>query len=195
MRRPSTRQRRLVILLLALLTFGIAYYGGNRYSSAPPTRISGVVLNPAMPVPAFQLHDQTGHPFGNAQLGEHWSLLLLAPHSNQDESALRSLIQIHNRLADDPVLQQQTLFIYAAQKPSETLAEMFTSLGKNFVLLGGEATKLDKLFEQLGNPPGEVDNLLLYLVDPDTNIQALYAGELDAAGISQDLHSLIAHRR
>jgi cytochrome oxidase Cu insertion factor (SCO1/SenC/PrrC family) len=195
MRRPSTRQRRFVILLLALLTFAIAYYGGNRYSSTPPAQISGVLLNPAVPMPAFQFQDQAGQPFGNAQLQGHWSLLLLDPQSNPDDHALRRLIQIHNRLADEPVLQQHTLFIYAVHHSSESFIEKFASLGRNFVLLGGDPTEIDSLFEQLGNPPGEVDNLLLYVIDPDANIQALYTGELDAAGIAQDVHALIARRR
>jgi hypothetical protein len=195
MRRPSTRQRRFVILLLAVLTFGIAYYGGNRYSTQPPARISGMLLNPPMPVPAFQLRDQAGEPFGNAQLEEHWSLLVLDTLSGLNDSALRKLVQIHNRLADDPVLQKQTLFILAVKQSSETAVEKLTRLGDNFVLLSGEAAQTDPLFEQLGNPPGEGDNFPLYVVDPDSRIQALYMDELDAAGIAQDIHTLIAHRR
>ena len=195
MRRPSRRQRRFVILLLALLTFAITYYGGNRYSNPPPVRISGVLLNPAIPMPTFQLQDQAGQSFGNERLQGHWSLLLLDPQSDRDDHALRKLVQIHNRLADAPVLQQHTLFIYVVQHSKEAFVEKFTTLGRNFVLLGGEPPQIDDLFEQLGNPPGEVDNLLLYVVDPDANIQALYTGELDAAGIAQDIHSLIARRR
>jgi hypothetical protein len=195
MRRPTRRQRRFVILLLAVLTFGIAYYGGNRYSTPPPAQISGVLMNPAIPVPAFQLRDQAGEPFGNAQLAGHWSLMLLDPRADHNDYALRKLVQIHNRLADDPVLQQHTLFIYTVKQSSEPLVKQLTGLGKNFVLLSGESAHTDPLFEQLGNPPSEVDNLPLYVVDPDANIQALYIGELDAAGIAQDIHSLIAHRR
>jgi hypothetical protein len=195
MRRPSTRQRRFVILLLAVLTFGIAYYGGNRYSTQSPAQITGMLLNPAMPLPAFQLHDLNGEPFGNEQLEEHWSLLLLDTQSGLNDTALRKLVQIHNRLADDPVLQQNTLFILAVKQSSEALVERLTGLGNNFVLLSGEAAQIDPLFEQLGNPADAGDNLPLYVVDPDTNIQALYTGDLDAAGIAQDIHSLIAHRR
>jgi len=195
MRRPTTRQRRLVILLLALLTFGIAYYGGNRYSTPPPVQISGMLLTPAVPLPAFQLQDQHGEIFGNAQLEGRWSLLLLGPASDPQDSALRRLVQIHNRLADDPILQRRTFFVYLVEHPGDRLSDRFSELGKNFILPSGEAAQFDDLFRQLGNSQSSEDNLALYVVDPDTNIQAVYTGDLDAAGIARDIHSLIARRR
>ena len=195
MRRPSTRQRRFVILLLALLTFGIAYYGGNRYSTPPPAQISGVLVNPVMPMPNLHLQNQKGEAFGNDQLRDHWNLLLLDPSSDQNDTALRKLVQVHNRLADDPKLQQRTVFIYVVKQSREALIDKFASLGQNFVLLSGKPGAIDALFEQLGNPPDGVDNFVLYLVDPDVNIQALYIGELDATAIAQDFHSLLAHQR
>jgi cytochrome oxidase Cu insertion factor (SCO1/SenC/PrrC family) len=195
MHRPSPRQRRTVILLLTLLTFGIAYYGGNKYSTPPPTNISGVLLSPAMPVPEFQLQQQAGEPFGNKQLQDHWSLLLLDPRSDQDASALQKLVQVHNRLAEDPLLQKHTVFIHAVKQSSEALIESIARLGSNFVLLSGEATAIDAFFEQLGNPQSAEDNPVLYLVDPDSNIQVLYTGDLDPAGIANDLHTLLANQR
>ena len=195
MHRPSTRQRRFVILLLALLTFAIAYYGGNRYSAPPSTRISGVLLNPTPPFPDFQLRQQAGKPFGKPQLEDHWNLLLLDSGSDQGDASLHKLVQVHNRLADDPTLQQHTLFIYVPKRYSDTLAEKIGRLGNNFILLSGEPAELEPLFDQLGNLQARGDNLVLYLVDPDANIQALYTGELDAAAIANDFHSLLAQQR
>ncbi len=160
-----------------------------------PPRSRAVRLNPAMPVPEFQLQQQTGESFGNEQLRDHWSLLLLDPRSGQDESALRKLVQVHNRLADDPVLQQRTLFIYAVKHAAEDLTGKIERLGGNFVLLSGEAPAVNAFFEQLGNPQTSEDNPTLYLVDPDANIQVLNTGDLDAAGIAHDLHSLFANQR
>jgi cytochrome oxidase Cu insertion factor (SCO1/SenC/PrrC family) len=195
MRRPSSKQRRFVVLLLALLTFGIAYYAGNRYATPPPVQITGIRLSPAMPVPAFQLLQQAGEPFSNAQLRDHWSLLLLDPQPDQKTPALRKLVQIHNRMADDPVLQRQTLFVYAVKQDSDTMSENITRLGDNFVLLSGAAKPIDGLFEQLGYAASTEDNLVLYLIDPEANIQALYTSELNAGDIAQDFRVLVANQR
>jgi len=111
-RRPGQKQRRFVYLLLAILTFGIAYYAGNRYHSPEPARISGILLRHATPVPGFELKDQNGEPFSEQQLLGHWSLLVLDPKPGIDSAALRRLVQVHNRLAIDPDIQKQTRFVY-----------------------------------------------------------------------------------
>ncbi|MEJ2694147.1 MAG: hypothetical protein P8166_14175 [Candidatus Thiodiazotropha sp.] len=65
MKRPSRRQRRLVILSLALLAFGLAYYSGSRYQNRPrPTpAIAGVAIHPPPPLSTLpKTEGLTGSP-------------------------------------------------------------------------------------------------------------------------------------
>ncbi|MEN8167873.1 MAG: hypothetical protein ABFR65_10410, partial [Pseudomonadota bacterium] len=146
MKRPSTRQRRIVILSLALLTFGIAYLGGNRYTTPDQPQVSGVLLQPATPVAEFELEDQYGDPFGRGQLDDHWSLILLDPAGGVDTPGLRRLVQVHNRLAGDPRLQIKTRFIYLPRRNSDAIATAVSRLGGSFSTLRGEPVEIDALF-------------------------------------------------
>lgn len=192
MRRPSSKQRRLVISLLAFLTFAIAYYAGNKHSGGEPPRISGVLLRPAMPAPEFELKDQAGRPFSEKQLKNHWSLILLDPNQVTDSPALPRLVQIHNRLASDPYLQQQTHFVYLPQQTSEDADTVAAGLSASFYSLSGNLEDLSETFSRFG--VSEINGgFTLYFIDPETRIQALFTDGQDAATIAEDLKTLITH--
>ncbi|MEN8177863.1 MAG: hypothetical protein ABFS39_04510 [Pseudomonadota bacterium] len=192
MRRPGSKQRRIVIMLLALLTFGIAYYGGNRHTEDESLKISGVLLRPAMPVPEFELEDQHGNSFSKQQLEDHWSLILLDPNRSSDSPALVRLVQIHNRLAIQPAIQQKIRFVYVPRQPATlTLA---AGLGAGFFSLSGDAVDLHEAFSRFGVSDTE-DGFTLYLIDPDARIRVLFTGGQDTATIASDLITLISNHR
>ena len=192
MRRPSSKQRRLVSLLLAILTFGVAYYGGNKYSGDDLPQISGTLLRPAMPAPEFELKDQAGRHFSEKQLKDHWSLILLDPNQVTDSPALPRLVRIHNRLASDPTLQQQTHFIYLPQQTSEAADAVAAGLGTGFYALSGNLEDLRETFSRFG--VSEINHgFTLYLIDPESRMQALFTSSQDAANIAEDLKTLITH--
>ncbi len=194
MRRPSSRQRRFVILLLAVLTFGIAYYGGNKYTEGEPPQISGVIIRPPMPVPGFELLDRQGEPFTQEQLEGHWSLLLLEPNPLPAPPAILNLVQIHNRLAATPDLQRQIRFIHLPRQDAAAGRGKAYGLGTGWFILSGEHEALARTFDKFG-----VDKIdgshTLFLIDPDASIHALFTNGLDAATIANDIVSLITHQR
>ncbi len=194
MRRPSSKQRRLVILLLAVLTFGFAYYVGNQYSGTSPPQISGVLLRPPVPVPEFTLQDQHGNSFSETQLADQWSLILLDPHQVAEPPALLHLVQVHNRLAIEPALQQKIRFIYLPRQTNETINTLAAPMGTGFTTLSGDSEDLTETFSRFG-VSDITDGFTLYLIDPDTSIQVLFTGSQDAATIAEDLITLITHHR
>lgn len=216
MRRPGQKQRRFVYLLLAILTFGIAYYAGNRYKSPEPARISGILLRPATPVPSFTLKDQHDDLFSEQQLQGYWSLLVLDPNPGIDSAAFLRLVQVHNRLSIDPDRQKQIRFIYlpsahqeamdafpqsggniAAALPDQVLSRFNPDAplpGEGFILLHAEPDGVSDVFQQFGVET-DSDGYTLYLIDPEKNIQALFTHTQDAATIAGDFNTLITHQQ
>lgn len=193
MRRPSSRQRRLVILTLAVLAFGIALYGGSKYrnreSAAPP--ISGVVIHPPSPLPPQESGDDPGSPVSEAALSAHWSLLMLDPHRGQERSpALIRLLQVHNRLAGEPVLQRQLLYLYLPRESDDASLQALSAIGENISVISPEQVQVDETFRRFGADP-DGNEAVLYLIGPDLKLHALFTPGEDAATIAEDLVTLI----
>ena len=190
MRRPGSKQRRFVILLLAVLAFGIAYYGGNRYQQSELPQISGVTLIPPMPAPEFELTDQQGHRFTQEQLLDHWSLLLLDPNPASESTTLLYLARIHNRLAVDPELQRQLRFIYIPRRSMDSGDIADIEMGAGFFALSGDSEQIDETFSRFGMSGIEKRHTLT-LIDTDARMLALFTGDQDAATIAADLITLM----
>ncbi|MEW8027343.1 MAG: hypothetical protein AB2792_02580 [Candidatus Thiodiazotropha sp.] len=194
MRRPSRKQRRFVILILALITFSVAYYAGHtqkRHTGTLP-RIDGVLINPPLPLPPIDLNNQQGEAFSLTDLQGRWSLLMLDPGPGTTSSiALTRLIQVHNRLAADPDLQQQIHYFYLPRIKTEEEAISFASLSDNFQALHGDARMVDNAFEAFGGYANELEHTL-YLIGPDTKLHALFTRDSNTATIAEDLINLFA---
>jgi hypothetical protein len=191
MRRPSNRQRRLVILTLAVLAFAIAFYSGSRYKNrAQPTpAISGVAIHPPTPLPDLTDSDITS--LKPDSLAGHWSLLMLDPQPGETRSpALVRLVQVHNRLASDPELQQRLDYLYLPRTLEPATQEAIDSLGYNLRALTGSGSQPDEIFHHFGVDP-EGDAAALYLIDPQTRLHALFTPDQDIATIAEDLTTLI----
>ncbi|MCG7962997.1 MAG: hypothetical protein N0E54_09890 [Candidatus Thiodiazotropha taylori] len=191
MRRPSTRQRRFVILTLALLTFGMAYYAGFTQKDHKIPDIQGVSILPPTPAPTFTLQDHTGADYDEQRLHDHWSLLMLDPTGQaQPAPAFNRLMKVHNRLASHPELQQQTHFLYLPKFSAASLESSTSYLSGNLFGLQGSVEQIEQTFlsfavtEETGQPT-------LYLIGPQGNLHALFTDAVDAATIARDLIKLI----
>ncbi|MES9826845.1 MAG: hypothetical protein ABW201_01100 [Candidatus Thiodiazotropha sp.] len=193
MRRPSSKQRRAVILILALITFSVAYYAGHtqKLNTGTPPQIDGVLINPPLPVPPVNLYNQQDEPFSLSNLQGHWSLLMLDPGPGTTSSvALTRLIQVHNRLATDPDLQQQIHYFYLPGNKIEEKAISFASLSDNFQALHGDKQKMDIAFTAFGGAGNETE-YTLYLIGPDATLRALFTRINNTATIAEDINNLI----
>lgn len=191
LRRPTQKQRRFVMLVLAVLVFAIAYHGGNKYSGKEMPTISGILLRPLAPMAKLDLRDLQDQAFASIQLLEHWSLLVLDPRDLSDSQAYRRLVQVHNRLILEPETQKMLQFLYLPLHTPRTQSEMLYQQSSGFFTLTGEPDKVNEIFDQLGVDPN-LDNFSLYLVDPAGMLQALFTSEQDAATIAQDITSIIS---
>lgn len=191
MRRPTNRQRRVVILTLAVLTFGIAYYSGSRYKDRPPPApiISGVAIHPPTPLP--NLSDNDFDALKRASLAEHWSLLMLDPHQGDTRSsALIRLLQVHNRLAAEPQLQRKLNYLYLPVTLEPQTQSAIDGLGENVRALTGDRAQVEEIFSHFGVDP-QSDSAALYLIGPQARLHALFTPDQDIVTIAQDLITLI----
>ncbi len=191
MRRPSGRQRRLVILSLVVIAFGLAYYAGARYKdrSRPPPAISGVAIHPPAPLP--QLPESPDSPLKPEALSGHWSLLMLDPHAGARRSpALMRLLQIHNRLASEPDLQRNFVYLYLTRDIEQAEQAAIESLADNVHALTGDPDRAEEIFRRFGVESGS-DTATLYLIGPETRLHALFTPDQDTATIAKDLSTLI----
>ncbi len=196
MRRPSNRQRRLVILTLAVIVFAVAYFGGTKYkqSNIALPQISGLSIQPPAPLPDMSEMGQ-GAPLDPIRLQDHWSLLVLDPSTGSTRSpALIKLLQIHNRLADKPELQHQLHFLYLPLQADEAIQTSVSALDGNITGLTGEADLVAETFEHFGVNP-ESDQAAFYLIDPEQRLHALFTPNQDTATIAKDINTLINHGR
>ncbi|MES9992855.1 MAG: hypothetical protein ABW098_12930 [Candidatus Thiodiazotropha sp.] len=193
MKRPSSRQRRLVILILVLITFSVAYYAGHLQKKRSPNlpQISGVLLNPPSPAPSIKLYNQAGEPFSNSNLQGHWNLLMFDHATDTTAStALTRLIQVHNRLAAFPELQHQIDYYYIPHHGLGEVSISFSRMSDNIHILYGEAALVENLFQAFGGTASEAGHTL-HLIGPNTRLLALFTPDLDAATIAKDLKTLI----
>ena len=194
MRRPTVRQRRRVILTLAVIAFGLAYYTGSRYKdrALPPPVISGVAIHPPSPLP--ELPETSGTPLKADALTDHWSLLMLDPHAGETRSpALVRLLQVHNRLASDPDLQQKLVYLYLSRGMERATQEAIESLGENVHALTGDPDQVKELFRRFGVEP-DSETAVLYLIGPKGRLHALFTPDQDTATIAVDLSTLITRK-
>ncbi|MEW8507266.1 MAG: hypothetical protein AB2598_11215 [Candidatus Thiodiazotropha sp.] len=193
MRRPTRRQRRLVILILALLTFSLAYYAGHlqKQRDIQLPEIHGVLINPPLPIPAIDLYNQAEEAVSNANLQGHWNLLMFDyAGGTASSTALTRLIQVHNRLAADPELQRQINYYYLPEDGDRETSISYAQMSDNIHFLQGEAEIVDGLINSFGGTASDTD-YTLYLIGPKTRLHALFTQDVDAATIATDLNTLI----
>jgi len=116
---------------------------------------------------------------------------MLDPHRGQERSpSLIRLLQVHNRLAAEPTLQQQLHYLYLPRESDDASLQAISSLGDNISGLFVEPAQVDETFRRFGADP-EADEAVLYLIDPDVKLHVLFTPGEDAATIAKDLVTLI----
>ena len=188
---------RLALITAAIGLFLLGYYWGNRYQygSRTPPAIDGILVTPPPPLPAFALEDQQLQPITRDDLSGHWSLFAVAALSRAEgHRAVARLIQVHNRLADQPDLQRELALMLIATAGERREFQDFARLSPALKLVSGDAAELARLEEFFGYDPAEPDTLgILYLVDPQGRMLALFARELEANRVAQDIRTIRDH--
>jgi hypothetical protein len=194
---PGRRRRgprgalvRLLLMVCAIGIFILGYQWGNQRHFGRPPAIEGVILAPAMPMPAFALVDTEGQPFGRDQLAGHWTLLAFGDLAQpRGQLAIQRLLDVYHRLGTEVEPDQRPWLVLAAASQPADLARDFGRLSPALRLVSGEAGDLGQLAKLLGEPPHpERDSrATLYLIAPNARLLAFFPASQAARAVAADL--------
>lgn len=165
---------------------------------APPTLQNGTMLPGGRAVAAFQLQDQDGQPFGNAQLRTAPSLLFFGfthcPDVCPGTLALLAAVQRDPALA---ALRVVFVTVDAGRDDTATLRNYVRAFNERMVGLRGDDAQLDALMRSVGavraltpTPDGaySVDHSAgLFLVDSQGRLSAVFTPPFNLDALRGDL--------
>jgi peroxiredoxin len=190
---------RLIMAVAAVGLFLLSYQWGSQYKhgAGKPPAVSGVSIRPPQPLPDFALNNGRGIAFGRADLVERWSLLGFAPvDSARGHRSIARMVEVYNRLADQPDLRRQLHLILVTEDSVPRLAADFERLSPAISVLSGEPAELDSLRTALGagpqpsGPDSAQDLPPLFLIDPDARLAVLFPSPQPAAAVAADVAAL-----
>lgn len=190
---PRSTFIRLLPLVCAIGLFLLGYQWGNQQRFGQPPTIEGVLVAPAMPLPAFGLVDGEGQAFGRDQLADHWTLLAFGNLAQaRGQLAIQRLLDLYNRLGVEAKPQSRPWLVLATPDQPADLARDFSRLSPALHLVSGEAGDLDQLARFLGEPPSpEQDSrATLYLITPNARLIAFFPASQTASAVAADLNLL-----
>ncbi|MFP4062169.1 MAG: SCO family protein [Halochromatium sp.] len=204
MKRRSSRPllARLIMALAAVGLFLVGYQWGNRFQRdhEAPLRIDGVLVRAPSVLPELNLRGPRG-PITNADLRGRWSLLAFgSPGSAAGHRGVARLIEIANRVADQPELHEDLRLLLISADDAPGLARDFEQLMPRLRVLSASRQALGELREALGaghasaSSPEESGATPppLFLVGPQARLVAVFTGAQPAASVAEDLKTLAA---
>ena len=188
---------RLIMAVAAVGLFIVGYQWGNQFQRThqAPLRINGVLLRPAIELPELELQGTEG-PFRRNDLQQHWSLIAFgSPGSALGHRGVSRLIEIANRVADQPGLRERLQLLLISADDAPTLARDFEQLTPSLRVLSAPEPLLADLKEAVGagqSKPAEGGDLPppLFLAGPQGRLVALFSAGQSAASIAEDLKTL-----
>lgn len=188
---------RLIMAVAAVGLFIVGYQWGNQFQTAhqAPLRIDGVLLRPPVELPELDLQGTQG-PFSRDDLQQHWSLIAFgSPGSALGHRGVSRLIEIANRVADQPDLRKRLQLLLISADDAPILARDFEQLTPSLRVLSAPEQLLANLKEAVGaeqaQPAEGADRPPpLFLIDLQARLVALFSGGQPAASIAADLKML-----
>ncbi len=191
--------------ILGLAVFLFSYQLGNRYAQPEKPDTSAYLLPEAIALMPFSLTDEEGAAFDTADFKNYWTLVIVGDHQHAGCKRLLTLyVLAWNRLAHDRPLQNMTrvafLSLAASGYTVSELKSYIEFMHPDFIALTGDKADLDQLSVQLGLPEDDnksvqcsEQNGIVALINPDSELNALFTGISDPAVIAHDLET-IAHQ-
>lgn len=204
--------RVLIIALVAIVAFGLGIWASLQQGQDAgqglgfgPEPTGGYVLEQPRALPAFELVDEQGTAFTNADFQGHWSLLYFGFTYCPDicPSALGVMAEVKREL-DDVTDLDDRYYLVSVDPDRDTparLAEYVTYFDPAFRGVTGAFDQLDIVTRAAGavykvpEAPESEDYLVahsstLTLIDPRGRIHAIFTSPFDAAAIARDLERL-----
>lgn len=173
---------------------------------ASPALQSGTLLKPPRAVAAFTLQDIHGNPVSLASLANHWSVLFFGYTSCPDvcPATLAQLARTHKALSNLPAKLQPQIILISVDPKRDTIEKLGSYLqffSKDFLGFTGTQQQIDSFTKAMGvpveyktQPDGSytVDHAaVLFVIDPQQHLHAVFSPPYDAAILAKDLRSLV----
>lgn len=174
-------------MLLARTLFGPDRHVGMGLAKA-------TLLQPPRPLPAFSLLDQSGAPFGNAQLAGHWSLLFFGFTHCPDvcPTTLGLLAQVEKQLASHGSVPAPQVVLISVDPERDTppqLASYVKFFSSTFTGVTGKPAAVAELTRAMGVPvaktplPDGADggdytvdhSAVIFVIDPQGAMRAIFS--------------------
>ncbi|MBK5930798.1 hypothetical protein CCR82_09760 [Halochromatium salexigens] len=194
----------MIMALAAVGLFLVGYQWGNQFQREheAPLRIDGVLMRAPVALPAFETLRGPQGTITHADLRGHWSLIAFgSPGSAAGHRGVARLIEIANRVADQPEVRQHLQLLLISADDAPRLARDFERLTPNLSVLSTSQDEFERLQQALGaGGDGDADTDAdaadheqpppLFLIGPQARLVALFPGSQPAAQIAADLARL-----
>ncbi|NKI36046.1 hypothetical protein HFP89_12820 [Wenzhouxiangella sp. XN79A] len=150
-----------------------------------PERSHGELIEPVVPLPAFELATADGGSVAREDLLERWTLLQVEPGPCAVDCQERAYLLRQVRAAQNRHVPDIDLLLITGDAPDATLGARIRELDPVFDVVGGpDAAPLRAVI-----PGAETGGF--YIVDPQGNIMERFGLETDPTGIRKDLRRLL----
>ncbi len=164
------------------------------------------LLTPPRPLPEFELIDQDGSPFTQAQLRGHWSVLFFGFTHCPDvcPTTLGVLAKARQELSDLPDELQPHVVLVSVDPKRDTpqqLASYVKFFDSSFTGVTGTERSIDEFTRAIGVPVAitptqngdySVDHsAALFLIDPQGNMRALFSTPHVVSVIADDYRRIV----
>ena len=197
------RDQILATAVAALAALGLGIFAASRiYAPAGPRLQSGTLLREPRPVAAFALVDHEKHPYSNAQLRDHWTLLFAGFTHCPDvcPTTLGVMKQLAQR---EPALDYVFLSVDPERDTPERLKTYVAYFGPAIRGVSGSREQLDALCASLGlaylKIPGASDaeytvdhTAALVLLDPRGRVAGYFQPPHKLDTLAADLAGIVA---
>jgi protein SCO1 len=205
------KRAHIATVVLASVVAGILVAHFVRYRESPPPQPEHATLF-AEPraLPAFDLIDQAGAPFGVERLRGQWTFLFFGFVNCPDvcPTTLAVLAQVRKALADLPERDQPGVVLVSVDPGRDTppvLARYVAHFDPSFTGVTGSPGAIESLTQALGvavvvGPPAADGNYAIdhtaaiFLVDPEGRFAALFNTPHEAEAITRDYRRIVAAR-
>jgi hypothetical protein len=178
----------ILIFLFFLAPVIVAVLLHSQWFSWQPggTRNHGELIQPVIPLPAFESMQDAGDNLSRDDLLDRWQLVHLRS-SACDEACLEDLYWLRQvRIAQDRHQPDVGLLLISSVEVEASIRAQIKQLANDFAIIDGETgAELAGLFP----PPDSGQGA--YILDPMANIILAYAADADPNGIRRDLRRLL----
>lgn len=179
---------------------------GNQDGSERIELASGMLLEPARPLPPISLIDHEGEAFTNERMGGQWSFLFFGFTNCPDvcPTTMRMLAQTESLLSDLPPEQRPRVILVSVDAQRDTPEQLATYVkffNPAFLGLTGKQEELEAFALKIGVPVAITPNdsggytvdhgAAIFVIEPTGALRALFTSPHDSKAIAADYRRIV----